>query len=92
MSRVGAEVFRNYFADWAGHNCANMDYLTREQVNQNIGEGDNWGLPQNPKWKILERKKEKRKRKNYIAVRARPVGGDPRWGLVSVQAISVASS
>ena len=36
MSRVGGEVFRRQFADWAGHNCANMDYLTREQVNQNI--------------------------------------------------------
>ena len=36
VSRVGAEVFRSQFADWAGHNCANMDYLTREQVNQNV--------------------------------------------------------
>ena len=31
-SRVGSTVFQRYFADWAGHNCANMDYLTREQV------------------------------------------------------------
>ena len=40
MSRVGPEVFRSQFADWAGHNCANMDYLTREQVNQNIWVDD----------------------------------------------------
>ena len=40
MSRVGREAFRRQFADWAGHNCANMDYLTREQVNGNIGEDD----------------------------------------------------
>ena len=32
LSRVGSTVFQRYFADWAGHNCANMDYLTREQV------------------------------------------------------------
>ena len=31
-SRVGSTLFQRYFADWAGHNCANMDYLTREQV------------------------------------------------------------
>ena len=31
VSRVGGEEFRSQFADWAGHNCANMDYLTREQ-------------------------------------------------------------
>ena len=40
MSRVGREAFRRQFADWAGHNCANMDYLTREQVNGNISEDD----------------------------------------------------
>ena len=40
MSRVGGEEFRSHFADWAGHNCANMDYLTRDQVVENIGEDD----------------------------------------------------
>ena len=29
---------------------------------------------------------------NDIVVRTRPAGGDPCWGLVSVQAVSVASS
>ena len=58
MSRVGREVFRSQFADWAGHNCANMDYLTREQVNGNIGEDDidgwdNKGSKKTPKLEIV---------------------------------------
>ena len=40
VSRVGSELFRSQFADWAGHNCANLDYITREQVNQNISDDD----------------------------------------------------
>ena len=40
VSRVGSEIFRSQFADWAGHNCANLDYITREQVNQNISDDD----------------------------------------------------
>ena len=44
MSRVGSELFRSHFADWAGHNCADMDYLTREQVRDNDNGDDflNW--------------------------------------------------
>merc|ERR1711962_1612326 len=37
-SRVGSTVFQRYFADWAGHNCANMDYLTREQYERGLLE------------------------------------------------------
>ena len=40
MSRVGSELFRSHFADWAGHNCADMDYLTREQVSDNDNGDD----------------------------------------------------
>ena len=30
--QIGAERLRNIFADWAAHNSADFDYLTREQV------------------------------------------------------------
>jgi len=31
-TKIGPKTFRNYFADWAAHNTAGLDYLTREQV------------------------------------------------------------
>ena len=30
--RVGPATFRGFFADWAAHNSARMDYITRDQV------------------------------------------------------------
>ena len=85
MSRVGAEVFRSQFADWAGHNCANMDYLTREQVNDKYYDNDSdSGNDDIEAYKQIK--------KSDVAVRTRPVGGDPCWGLVGVQAFGLASS
>ena len=52
VRRVGREVFRSQFADWAGHNCANMDYLTREQVNWNIGDDNTDGCDNRGSLKI----------------------------------------
>merc|ERR1712181_25258 len=57
VSRVGAEVFRSQFADWAGHNCANMDYLTREQYERGLLEvtlaGD-WSVFRPSVWQAVD--------------------------------------
>merc|ERR1712059_39285 len=42
---VGAQRMRSHFADWAAHNTAQLDYLTREQVARAYQEEDwvgNW--------------------------------------------------
>ena len=75
-SRVGSAVFQRYFADWAGHNCANMDYLTREQVGK---IADQFCKKNNFVAKI-------------ISVRARTVGDLLGWGLVRVQTVCVGRS
>ena len=31
LREVGPDRFRSLFADWAAHNTADMDYMTREQ-------------------------------------------------------------
>jgi len=57
VSRVGAEVFRSQFADWAGHNCANMDYLTRQQYERGLLEvtlaGD-WSVFRPSVWQAVD--------------------------------------
>jgi len=57
VSRVGPEVFRSQFADWAGHNCANMDYLTREQYDRAMLEvtlaGD-WSVFRPSVWQAVD--------------------------------------
>ena len=34
----GASLFRSHFADWAAHNTAEMDYLTRAQYERGLLE------------------------------------------------------
>jgi len=46
VSRVGDQTMRDYFADWAAHTAADMDYLTREQVERaylEITLAGDWG-------------------------------------------------
>ena len=85
MSRVGGEEFRSHFADWAGHNCANMDYLTRDQVVENINEDDIDGCD-NRGFKKISNVDNSSLSAHFdlLAVRARPLGGNPCWGLVCV--------
>lgn len=37
-SNIGASLFRSHFADWAAHNTAEMDYLTRAQYERGLLE------------------------------------------------------
>ena len=36
--KVGLTTYRGYFADWAAHNSAHMDYLTRDQYERGLLE------------------------------------------------------
>ena len=38
FTNVGSSLMRSHFADWAGHNCAKMDYLTPEQYERGLLE------------------------------------------------------
>ena len=37
-TRVGPSLMRSHFADWAAHNSAKMDYLSREQYERGLLE------------------------------------------------------
>lgn len=38
---LGGDNMRTWFADWAAHNAADMDYLTREEFRQDDDDVDN---------------------------------------------------
>ncbi len=44
-SQIGAEAFREHFADWAAHNAASFDYLTRAQWIHSLGHLKSYGDP-----------------------------------------------
>ena len=38
FTKIEPDIFRSHFADWAAHNTAGLDYLTREQVERALLE------------------------------------------------------
>jgi len=57
VSRVGSELFRSQFADWAGHNCANLDYITREQYKralESVTRSGDWSVYRPSVWQAVD--------------------------------------